>query len=81
MKKSTIKLDELTIGSKIFAVHKSYAFQKKPGGIVLPGRVIAFKNVRGFIEIIFRLRGSKTDCTLAYYMVFIDIKEAIDAIR
>lgn len=79
--KNSIKIEELTIGSNIFAVHRSYAYKSRPGGIVLPGRVVAFQNVRGFIEIIFRLRGSTADCTLAYYMVFVDIKEAIDAIR
>ena len=75
-------LEGLTIGSKIFVVHRDYAFKKKPGGKVLPAKVVAFHNVKGCVEIIFRITGGKpVDLTLDHYIPFVLITKAIDAIR
>jgi hypothetical protein len=81
MENSTIDFQNLTIGSKIFVVHRDYMNKKKQGGMVLPARVVAFKNVKGFINPIFRLIGNKWDISVDCYHVFTDIKEAINSIR
>lgn len=74
----------LTIGSKIFVVHKEYSFQKKPGGAVNLGRIISFRNQNGVVQPVFRMVGqpsSSRDCTLQHYDIFTDIDEAIKAIQ
>jgi hypothetical protein len=74
----------LTIGSKIFVVHNSYANQKKSGGRVVQARVTAFVNKKGKVEPEFRIIGSNgntPDASPACYHWFTDINEAIKSIE
>lgn len=74
---------ELTIGSKVFVVHRSYAFQKKLGGKVLLARVVGFENRTGSVDIVFRLVGQSSkglDLTVQHYVPFVNINKAIEAI-
>ena len=73
----------LTIGSKVFVVHRSYAFQKKLGGKIQLARVVAFENRTGSVNIVFRLVGQSSkgpDLTVQHYIPFVDINKAIEAI-
>lgn len=75
---------ELTINSKIFVVHKSYAYKNKVGGRVVQARVTAFSNKNGKIVPEFRIvgqPGSSPDVSESHYEWFQDINLAIDAIR
>ena len=79
--KRTYKLTDLTIGSKIFVVHKNHAFAKKPGGKVIQGRVMAFVNSAGTIKVEFKIVGHPQVLNEEYYCVFGNIKQAIQAIK
>ena len=79
--KKTYKISDLTIGSKIFAVHKNHAFAKKPGGKVIQGRVVAFVNQGGNIKVEFKIIGHSMALNEEYYCVFGNIKQAIQAIK
>lgn len=84
LKKSTTKKNEiknLTIGSKIFIVHKNYANQKKEGGKVLPARIISFVNQQGVIKPEFKMTGSSMVLTDNQYNIYTDVKQAINAIK
>jgi hypothetical protein len=75
---------ELTIGSKIFVVHNSYAYKNKSGARVVQARVTAFVNKNGIVEPEFRIIGSNgntPDASPSCYHWFTNIKEAIDAIE
>lgn len=77
-----MNLINLTIGSKIFVVHNSYANKKREGGIVNQARIVSFVNRKGFIEPEFRMIGQKgPNLSTAHYMVFDNIQEAVNAIR
>lgn len=73
----------LTIGSKIFIVHNSYAHQRVPGGSVSQARIVGFVNVNGIIQIRFRQVGQKcpVDLSLKHWTPFVDIKEALKSIE
>lgn len=80
----THKLTHLTIGSKIFVVHKDYAGKKKPGGVVNLARIVCFRNRNGKVEPEFRFIGqpsSSTNCTLGNYHMFTEISDALKAIE
>lgn len=80
----TYKLADLTIGSKVFVVHKQQAFAKKPGGKVNQGRIVSFVNKSGEVEPEFRLVGQPTgssNLSVENYVVFTDIKQAVNAIK
>lgn len=79
--KKTYKISDLTIGSKIFVVHKNHAFAKKPGGKVIQGRVVAFVNQGGNIKVEFKIIGHSLALSEEYYCVFGNIKQAIQAIK
>ena len=84
MSQYKFEVDSLTIGSKIFIVHRKYAFQNKPGGKVILARVTSFSNRKGNIEIDFRAIGQPSkspDLGMANYIPFIDIQKAIDSIK
>lgn len=72
----------LTIGSKIFVVHKNYSGKLKPGGTVLSARVVAFQNIKGKIVPIFKVAGVDGIHTgySSVYDWFDDIKLALTAI-
>jgi hypothetical protein len=77
-------IKQLTIGSKIFVVHKDYAGKKKPGGVVNLARIVCFRNRNEKVEPEFRLIGQSSqssNCTTEMYTVFLDIKKAIKAIE
>lgn len=77
-----MKIENLTIGSKIFVVHASYAKkEKKDGAIVNQARVVCFVNRGGKVEPEFRMIGQKgPNLSAAQYNVFDNIKDAINAI-
>lgn len=75
------KLTNLTIGSKIFVVHKDYANQKKVGGKVLQAKVVSFVNSSGNIQIEFKVNNHPKVVGEDYYVVFGDIKKAIASIK
>lgn len=79
-----VNINSLTIGSKIFVVHSKYAFKKIPGGKVMSGRVTSFTNKMGKIEVDFRLVSqpkASADLSMDFYVVFTDIKKAINSIK
>lgn len=83
MSNHSLNIEGLTIGSKVFIVHRKYAFQKKIGGKVVAARVVGFHNMNGSVEIIFRQIGqpkSSPDLTVKHWIPFIDINKAIQAI-
>lgn len=73
---------QLTIGSKIFVVHKDYAHKKKPGGKVLSARIIAFENIKNVIVPIFKIShlAGPTNSNQNSYEYFFEIEEALKAI-
>ena len=79
--KSDIKVEALTIGSKVFVVNRDYAFKRKAGGKVLPARVVAFENRNNNIEIVMKITGRRDEVTVVNYVPFINIQKAIDAIK
>jgi hypothetical protein len=84
MAQHVFEIDSLTIGSKVFIVHRKYAFQNKPGGKVILARVVSFSNRNGNIEIDFRAIGQPAkspDLGMNHYIPFIDIQKAIDSIK
>jgi len=84
MAQHVFEIDSLTIGSKVFIVHRKYAFQNKPGGKVILARVVSFSNRNGNIEIDFRAIGQSAkspDLGMNHYIPFIDIQKAIDSIK
>lgn len=81
VQKKTYKLTDLNIGSKVYVVHKSYAFQKKPGGVVKQARVVSFRNTQGEIVTEFKITGDPNLLRENFYVVFTDIKKAIQAIK
>ena len=78
-KSRTIK--DLTIGSKLFVVHKDYSFKRKPGGKVLGARVIGFENVKNKIVPLFKVSGldKSHKVSATQYEYFLNIKEALTA--
>jgi hypothetical protein len=73
----------LTIGSKVFVVHKDYAYKNKLGSRVVHARVTAFVNKTGTVEPEFRIIGqskNSPDLSPSHYYVYKDIKLAITAI-
>lgn len=79
--RKTYKISDLTIGSKIFVVHKQHAFAKKPGGKVIQGRVVAFVNSAGTIKVEFKIVGHPQVVSEEYYCIFGTIKQALVAIK
>jgi hypothetical protein len=74
----------LTIGSKVFVVHRDYSGKKKPGGVVNLARIVCFRNRNGKVEPEFRLIGQpskSTNCTLHHYEMFTEIRMAIASIE
>lgn len=73
---------QLTIGSKIFVVHKDYAYKKKPGGKVLSARIIGFENIKNVIVPIFKVSylESNVNSNQNSYEYFYEIEEALKAI-
>lgn len=79
--KKTYSLTNLTIGSKVFVVHKSYAFSKKAGGKVLPAKIVSFVNVAGVVQPELKIVGHSAIVGESNYIIFTDIKKAIGAIK
>ena len=80
---SSYKISEkvLGIGDKCILVHRSYANQKKPGGMLIPARLKTYKNINGKVTPVFSAIGqSKSELTLEFYIPFLDVQKAIDAI-
>lgn len=78
-----INIDNLTIGSKVFIVHSSYAKkEKKDGAIVNQARIVSFVNRAGNVEPEFRMIGQKgPNLSAAQYNVFDNIRDAINSIK
>jgi hypothetical protein len=78
-----MKIENLTIGSKVFIVHNSYAKkEKKDGAYVNQARVVSFINRAGTVEPEFRMIGQKgPNLSATQYNVFDNIKDAINAIK
>lgn len=79
--KKTYRLTDLTIGSKVYVVHKDYAFQKKSGGVVKQARVISFRNTQGEILTEFKITGNPNLLGEKFYAIFTDVKKAIQSIK
>jgi hypothetical protein len=79
--KKNYKITDLTIGSKIFVVHKDYANKKKSGGKVISARIVSFVNSSGSIQLEFKLSNHPKVVGEDYYVVFGDVKKAIAAIK
>ena len=77
----TYKLTDLTIGSKVYVVHKDYANKKRPGGKVLQAKVVSFVNSNGDIKTEFKVSNHPKVTGEDFYIVFSDIKKAIAAIK
>jgi hypothetical protein len=77
-----MKIENLTIGSRVFIVHNSYAKkEKKDGAYVNQARVVCFVNKAGTVEPEFRMiRQKGPNLSSANYDVFDNIKDAIKAI-
>ena len=77
-----MKIENLTIGSRVFIVHNSYANkEKKDGAYVNQARVVCFVNRAGTVEPEFRMIGQKgLNLSSANYHMFDNIKDAINAI-
>ena len=74
--------EKLKIGTKLFAVHQVCANKKKPGGRIKVCRLKSFENIDGEIMPILTVIGnSKEECKAAVHSIFINLSEAIDAIR
>jgi hypothetical protein len=80
-KKKTYDINNLTIGSKIFVVHKNHAFSKKPGGKVVLARVTSFINHAKTIKVEFKLVGHTQVLNDSFYTIFENVKEAINSIK
>jgi hypothetical protein len=78
-----MKIENLTIGSKVFIVHSSYAKKEnKSGAYVNQARIVSFVNKAGIVEPEFRMIGQKgPNLSAAQYSVFDNIKDAINAIK
>ena len=78
-------VDTLTIGSKVFLVHRDYAFKPKShwGGIILQAKVRTFMNVKGNVVPLFREIGNnkRGDLLMAQFIPFDSVQKAIDAIK
>lgn len=75
---------DVTIGSRVFVVHKSYAHKKKLGGRVVLARITSFVNKNGIVLPEFRLigqAGATPDISTSHYEWFTDIKLAINSIK
>lgn len=71
----------LEIGGKCILVHRSYAGQKKPGGMLIPARLKTYKNINGKVEPVFTIIGApKSEVSLEFYIPFLDVQKAIDSI-
>lgn len=79
--RKTYRINDITIGSKVYLVHTHYAFEKKVGGKVLPARVVLFANIGGIVQPEFKMVGSSNVVNESTYTVFTDIKKAIQAIK
>lgn len=74
--------EDLTIGSRVFLVHKVYVEDKRQGGRILVCRVKSFCNLKGKIFPVYSEVGKTNhspDASVHY--VYKDIKKAINAIR
>jgi hypothetical protein len=78
-----MKIENLTIGSRVFIVHNSYAKkEKKEGAIVNQARIVCFINKKGKVVPEFRMIGQPgPNLSTANYLVFDNIKDAINNIR
>jgi hypothetical protein len=76
------KNKQLQIGDKCLLVSRDYAYQNKRGGRILIAKVKTFCNYSGTVEpVFFEVGNSKRgEMTLAKYVVFVDLQEAIDSI-
>lgn len=71
----------LNIGEKCILVHRSYVNQNKVGGMLIPARLKTYKNINGKVEPVFTIIGApKSEATLDFYIPFLDVQKAIDAI-
>ena len=73
----SFRVEELTIGSRLFVIHRAYVVPKKQGGIIRVARVTGFKNNQGALEPLFKIIGIKDEVGMNTYLPFTDIKIAI----
>ena len=75
---------QVTIGSRVYVVHKDYANKNKINGRVVLARITAFVNKNGTVAPEFRLigqHGATPDISTSHYEWFTDIELAIDSIK
>lgn len=72
------KNDDLTIGSKVYLIHRKYCSQKIVGARIILARVKTFERTpRGVEPILGEIGNKRIDYKLENYVMFIDINEAI----
>ena len=73
--------DHLKINSTIYAVHKTHAGMKEPGGKIQVCKVKTFHNVKGKIIPQLKVIGTTAEVDPTTHKIYVELPKAIDAIR
>jgi len=73
--------DHLKINSTVYAVHKTYAGKKIPGGKLQVCKVKTFHNIHGKIIPQLKVIGTSAEVDPTTHKIYVDLPEAINAIR
>jgi hypothetical protein len=73
--------DHLKINSTVYAVHKTHADEKIPGGKIQVCKVKTFHNVKGKIIPQLKVIGTSAEVNPVTHKIYIELPKAIDAIR
>jgi hypothetical protein len=73
--------DHLKINSTVYAVHKTHAGKKLPGGKLQICKVKSFYNHQGIILPLLKVVGTSAEVNPNTYKVYVDLSDAINAIR
>lgn len=74
--------DNLKIGTLVYAVHNKYVSKEAKEGRILVCRIKTFENKKGDILPVLHLVGySKQEIDTKTYQIFIQLSDAINAIR
>jgi hypothetical protein len=66
-------------GKTVYIVHKGWAKAKNNGAKVTTAKVVGYQNVEGKIVPI--LKSGKQEISVVNHQIFLDINEAVDAIK
>ncbi len=66
-------------GKTVYIVHKGWTKAKNNGARVTPAKVVGYQNVEG--KIVPLLRSGKMEYDAGKHNIFLDINEAVDAIK